>query len=384
MTRKGFMQGTHRALPPEETMQRIAPCADRVGITRVADLTGLDRVGIPVMAAYRPDARSVAVSLGKGVTPAAAWVSAAMESIELWHAEHAAPLRHWGSAQELQVRWRLAEWRHIDRRSDSAFDEATATAWVEAQSLLDEESALLPFEAVHTDGGLPEPLGSGHFLCTSNGLASGNNVAEAQVHALCELIERDAVARWQSAEDKSATLICTRTVMSTVCSALLEKLHAAGLSVLLHDATTAIGIPVMICSILDERNDPQLQMGMGCHLSREVAASRAVTEAAQSRLTLISGSRDDLFRDRYRRPGDAAALIKSIKAQLQAAGAKFERVPDMATDSLEGDRDLVVAALKSQSLHPYWVDLSQPEIGVAVGRAVVPGLRFPSADGPLP
>ena len=48
------------------------------------------------------------------------------------------------------------------------------------------------------------------------------------------------------------------------------------------------------------------------------------------------------------------------------------------TASLEGDRKLVVALLQARGLHPCWVDLGQPDIGVAVGRAVVPGLEPPS------
>jgi YcaO-like protein with predicted kinase domain len=51
-------------------------------------VTGLDRIGIPVALATRPNSRSVAVSQGKGLTLAAAKVSALMEAIELWHAEH--------------------------------------------------------------------------------------------------------------------------------------------------------------------------------------------------------------------------------------------------------------------------------------------------------
>lgn len=378
------MLGTHRAISPEETMQRVAPWVERVGITRVADITGLDRVGIPVMAAYRPNARSVAVSLGKGVTPAAARVSAVMESIELWHAERPVLRRHWGTAHELLSRWRLAEWSGLAGPAGTAFDTATPTAWVEAESLLDGQAALVPFEAVHTDGSVPEPAGSGWFLCTSNGLASGNNVVEAQVHALCELVERDAVTLWRSIHDSTATLIALDTVTLPGCRRLLECFEGAGLSVVLHDATSDIGIPVVHCTVFEDGADHALlvhaAMGMGCHPSRDVAMSRALTEAAQSRLTLISGARDDVFREKYAPPHDAAALIEHFKTQWEAArrADAFERLPDIATDSLEGDRDLVVEALRARALHPYWVDLSHADLGAAVGRAVVPGLEPPS------
>lgn len=381
MTQKAFTLGTHRARSPEATLAYIAPLLAQLGITRVADLTGLDRIGIPVMAAYRPDARSVAVSLGKGATPAAARVSALMESIELWHAEHPVLERLWGTADELGLRWRLADWPRL-AMNGTCFDAMTPTAWVEAVSMLDGEPLLVPFETVHTDGTIPEPAGSGWFLCTSNGLASGNHVAEAQVHALCELIERDAVTLWRAKNAAASTVIAQHTVTDPGCCLLIERFTAAGMSVLLHDATTDIGVPVVLCTVFDEYADPVLQMGMGCHPSRDVAISRALTEAAQSRLTLISGARDDLFREKYASARDAD-LVRRFRmwagaAQEQECALALDRLPELATDTLESDRDLVVGLLQERGLCPCWVDLSQPGIGVAVGRAVVPGLEPPS------
>jgi ribosomal protein S12 methylthiotransferase accessory factor len=214
-------------------------------------------------------------------------------------------------------------------------------------------------------------------------LASGNHEAEVQVHALCELVERDAVTLWRTKQAAGSTVIEQRTVTDTGCCGLIERFEAAGLSVLLHDATTDIGLPVVLCTVLDEHADPGLQMGMGCHPSRDVAMSRALTEAAQSRLTLISGARDDLFRERYVPAPDAADLVLQFRkwAGITQEGGRavaVECLPDVATDSLEGDRDLVVGLLRARGLHPCWVDLRQPGIGVAVGRAVVPGLEPPS------
>jgi YcaO-like protein with predicted kinase domain len=381
LTAKGFTLGTHRACEPDETLERISPLAECFGITRIADLTGLDRIGIPVMAAYRPEARSVAVSLGKGVTSAAARVSAMMESIELWHAEHPVLERHWGAARAFGAGKRLADWCGL-AASREDFTADTPTAWVEATSLLDSEAMLVPFEAVHTDGSVPEPAGSGWFLCTSNGLASGNNVAEAQIHALCELVERDAVTLWRENGRAPSTLITHRTVTHPGCVALIEKFEAAGVSVLLHDATSDVGLPVVVCTAVDEHASPTIQMGMGCHPSRDVALSRALTEAAQSRLTLISGARDDMFRDRYTPEAAEGSLVSCFK---QWAGAtpepeqivSVERMADVATGSIEDDRDLIVALLRASGFHPCWVDLSREEFGIAVGRAVVPGLQPP-------
>ena len=77
-----YVDGTHRSVTPRDTLRRIAPHLGEFGITRVANITGLDRVGIPVYVAVRPNARSLSVSQGKGVDRDAAKASAIGESVE--------------------------------------------------------------------------------------------------------------------------------------------------------------------------------------------------------------------------------------------------------------------------------------------------------------
>src|SRR5262249_21639866 len=83
-----YRSGTHRLCPPEETLARIAPRLADFGITRCADITRLDAdLGMPVFAAIRPRATVLQSSAGKGLSVAAAKVSALMEAIELDVAE---------------------------------------------------------------------------------------------------------------------------------------------------------------------------------------------------------------------------------------------------------------------------------------------------------
>jgi ribosomal protein S12 methylthiotransferase accessory factor len=84
---KLFKRGTHRIISPDDTLTRIAPRAPQIGITRLGNVTGLDRIGIPVAVAIRPNSRSVSVSQGKGLGLSQALASALMEAIELFHAE---------------------------------------------------------------------------------------------------------------------------------------------------------------------------------------------------------------------------------------------------------------------------------------------------------
>ena len=75
--------GTVRARDALETLAWVQPLLPRFGITRVANITGLDRIGIPVWISVRPHGRSLSVAQGKGLTPELAQASAVMESIEL-------------------------------------------------------------------------------------------------------------------------------------------------------------------------------------------------------------------------------------------------------------------------------------------------------------
>ena len=57
--------------------------ARQAGMSRLADLTGLDTVGIPVYSAIRPFGRSLSSAQGKGVTTDLAMLSALGETVEV-------------------------------------------------------------------------------------------------------------------------------------------------------------------------------------------------------------------------------------------------------------------------------------------------------------
>ncbi len=77
-TRKGAGPDMARMVPPALTLERARPLAAKIGVTRLANLTGLDRIGIPVIDAIRPNSRSYSVAQGKGITLEAAKVSGVM------------------------------------------------------------------------------------------------------------------------------------------------------------------------------------------------------------------------------------------------------------------------------------------------------------------
>ncbi len=88
-TPKRYFFDTHRALIPKETLERVEELKEEVGITRMEDITSLDKLNIPIYSASRLGAKEGAVSVhtGKGLTREQARVSVIMEAIERYSAE---------------------------------------------------------------------------------------------------------------------------------------------------------------------------------------------------------------------------------------------------------------------------------------------------------
>lgn len=359
------------------------PLAGGMGITRVANVTGLDTLGIPVVAVYRPNARSIVVSQGKGVDLWAAKASGLMEAIEGFHAEHAAlPLRL-ASARELARTHEIVDVARLPRVSTGSFHADRPILWCEARALGTERPIWVPYELVHTNFTLPLPAGSGYFTMSSNGLASGNHLLEAISHGLCELVERDAVALWEAAGGSSSPVgrIAPGSIDDRNCARVLAAVAAADLAIGIWDLTSDIGIATFACLLVDRRPDHAglvtTSHGSGCHASRAIALLRAVTEAAQTRLTFIAGTRDDADREFFERARDPAR-VERLRAALDAPGEdrRFGAVPTRELDDFEDDlrwqRERLAAAGIDQVAT---VDLTRPELGIPVVRVIAPGLE---------
>jgi YcaO-like protein with predicted kinase domain len=377
---KGFRAGTHRLTAPEETLARVRPHAAQMGITRLGNITGLDRIGIPVAIAVRPNSRSVSVSQGKGLELPQAMASALMEACEGFHAETIGPVRR-AAYRELTHSGGVAA---PDKLCAGArpFDIAAAIDWIEGHDLLFGGSCWVPAEIVHTDYARPRP--DGYFLAGSNGLASGNHLVEAINAALYELVERDALALWmaRSLRERAACGLDVASVDDRDCRRLLEMYAAAHIAVRVWNVTTEIGIAAFLCEICDfAPGDPQLLRrfhGSGCHADRAIALSRALTEAAQTRLTYIAGVRDDLSPAEYHAvPGDDIrdALLEALAREI--APIRFTAVPDFAAADLGEDLQLALARLRAAGIERVVaIDLTRPEFGIPVVRLVIPGLEW--------
>lgn len=377
---KAFREGTHRTVAPEETIARAAPLLADFGVTRIANLTGLDRTGVPVVMVCRPNARSSAVFHGKGLDLPAAKASGIMEAIETWHAEHCElPLRL-ASYADLSHAQSVVDAHDLPLCAPSRFHDDLPILWVEGDDLIGGERRWAPHEMVHMDATLRDVSGAGCFAASTNGLASGNHRLEATSHALCEVIERDATTLWrrrgQAARD--AMRLDLASVDHAGCRDLLERLDRAGLDVAVWDVTTDVGIATFQCLVVDRLGEiGHLGQGSGCHPVAAVALARALTEAVQVRTTYIVGSREDIRRTDYH-PTTLDERTRSARYLMRPVGAMraFRSAPSCDFEDLQAEIAWIGERLAAAGIRQaVAVDLTRPEFGVPVVRVVIPGLE---------
>lgn len=376
--KKAYDNETQRAVPLTETLARIEPKVPAAGITRVADITNLDRIGIPVFSCIRPTAEDGAITVynGKGATVEESRISAIMEGIERYSSEMHGRRIERGYYTELFGRGRIVDPKDLILPPEANPDQILS--WYEGYDIANDEVTLVSAEAVFH----PLPSRSSTlFRTNTNGLASGNTVEEAIFHGLCEVIERDA---WSLVEVSRDTGRAVNNITDPLINWMQKKFADANVEVTIRDITSDIGIPTMAAVADDvQLKDPMLlTMGMGTHTSARIAVMRALTEVAQSRLTQIHGAREDtpvaLLRKRmgYDRTKRMNAYWFRDNGTVD-----FSTIPSLDTDDFLTDIRMMIDHLNRQGLdRVIVVDLTRDEIGIPVVRVIVPGLEVFAMD----
>lgn len=378
---KRYWRGTQRSVSPEETIERVRPVLPIAGITRVADITGLDKIGIPTTLVIRPNGLTLSNSTGKGFTLAAASASGTMEAIELFHAEEC-------RLDSFRLPYRDLVQTHPCLAIDelplarcAPFSPDWPYLWTTGWDLVSQRDVALPVSMIHMGNRADRIYDLFAFQLTSNGLASGNNLLEAVNAGLFEAIERDAITCWKVWRESSGEqppVVDLETVEHPLVCDLLDRLKAADIATILLDCTIDTDVPVYQAILVDLgwRNVGVFK-GYGAHLDPEVAMVRAITEAAQGRVVYIAGSRDDLFRYRDihlrsdRNDYAARMMLEVLTPSVDARERRSEATPTFQGDTLRAIEKLQCAGLSSALV----VDLSRPDFPINVVKVVVPGLE---------
>lgn len=381
--------GTYdRAVPFAQTIALVPELRRRYGITRLADTTYLDRTGIPTYSAIVPHSPDLlGVYNGKGMTREGAIASAVMEATE----------RQIGAAvslptfsESLGVVAERIDLEACGVRKEAGSGEAMCVFGTE---LLSGDAVAVPLAMVQCPW-----FGEKLFDITStNGLASGNNLTEAIYHALCELIERHAwtmyhvrcslLPRFYLGPQARDLALAREIVLPTGderVDRLLADIRAAGLLVralVLEEAPLPVTI---IASITEPAANPAMaHMGLGCALSPAHALTRALTEAVQSRVVDIQAAREDILR-----PDEPAGIMGTHARRLKRTPTDqwyydmpctriaLEKLCDRSSDDLATDLRATLDSLRDSGMSSVIaVDLSPPDLPIAVVRTIVPGLE---------
>lgn len=283
------------------------------GITRVGDVTGLDVIGVPVWFAARPNSRGLSVSQGKGLTDARARISAIMEAIEGAVAEDTQRhIRMFGSIRSMvDRRVPLVPFDRLPRVAPDLLDPERERAWIAGHSMRSEQEIFAPYELVGLDLRAEFPWDRQAFVMGSQGLGAGFDLEQAIHHALLELVEHNATLWIDGPGINTVRPVAPHRLADDDLHGLDRRLAVAGIPFRLFDLTAGNGVPVVMACLprqvmSEDGPGERWAAGVAARQDAADAARTALLEAIQSRLTDISGARDDLTTDRYR-PNPAEA-----------------------------------------------------------------------------
>jgi ribosomal protein S12 methylthiotransferase accessory factor len=232
---------------------------------------------------------------------------------------------------------------------------------------------------------------------------------ESICHALCEVIERDAMSLAELRASAIPFHVLRSMTHSLVTAGfnvppipsekfvddpavfpdvdisgidfqpvtdLVAMFEKAGIPLTVKDITSDTGIPTFNASSVEwvSHDYGYLAEGHGTHPDARIALLRAITEVSQTRAANIQGARDDLRKIRY---GETNTDEKRAWQFMPSTSRrKFSEIPTFFNEDILDDINLLVARLKQIGLaRIIIVDLTNPEINIPVVRAIVPGLE---------
>jgi ribosomal protein S12 methylthiotransferase accessory factor len=396
----------------EETLSTVLPVSSNIGITRLADITDMDILGIPNFSAVLPGTEDyIWVYSGKGSTRLEAKASALMESVERYCSLPSSNQKKMiqGSYKDVSKVSKTLHPSNVVEPMLFEYDEEMIMDFLPGYDLINNEQILVP-----TPLGLfrysPKPPAVNPFAYHhTNGLASGNVLEEAICHSLCEVIERDATSLAElnaSALPYNALRTMTKFLsdngveidpidstefvdddskfpdvdISNInfkpASNLVKKFNDVKIPLIIKDITSPIGIPTFNASSIEWISEDYgyLAEGHGTHPDARIALLRAITEVSQTRAANIQGARDDLRKISY---GNSNSDEKKTWQFMKSKNSiQFSEIKSYVNDDILDDIKLILSRLNSNGLtKAIVVDLTNPQIMIPVVRTIVPGLE---------
>ena len=411
--KKWTKNGTSRIIPVDKTLLNVTEIAKEIGLTRIADITFMDKLYIPNYSSVLPGTEDyIWVYSGKGPTKKHAKASAIMESIERYSSLPRSFTKKFvtGTFNDLKRSYNIIHPDEVIEPLSFDFQDDMCMDYVDGFDIINKENILVPaglvlFRYNPNSQSIINPFAFHH----TNGLASGNVLEEAVCHALAEVIERDAISLAQLRASAIPFHILTNlsnnlqrqgypiklvskeifrddnTIFPDVLIdemdfdpvlRLKEKFEKFNIKLIIKDITTDIKIPTFNVACVEwiSHDYGYLAEGHGTHPDKRIALLRAITEVSQTRVANIHGARDDLrkikYNDKNTDDKNAWQFMTSKKT------INFSDIITYQNEDILDDINLIVNFLKKAGLkRAIIVDLTNPNIKIPVVRALIPGLE---------
>lgn len=410
--KKWTLNGTSRVIPVENTLSHILEISKKIGLTRIADITYMDKLYIPNYSCVLPGTEDyIWVYSGKGPTKKHAKVSAIMESIERYSSLPTNYTRKFitGTFNELKESYNLLHPDDLVEPLTFDFQNDMLMDYVEGYDIINKENILVPAALALFRYTPNSPSLNPFAFHHTNGLASGNVFEEAVCHALCEVIERDAISlaqlrasaipfhilskihhnlriqgyhitsisKEQFIDDNSLyqdVKICEDDFQPV--TNLIKKFKKFNIRLIIKDITTDIKIPTFNAACVEwiSHDYGYLAEGHGTHPDKRIAILRAITEVSQTRAANIQGARDDLRKIHYNDNNtDDKNAWQFMSSQRTI---NFSDIITYQNEDILDDIKLIIKFFKEVGLNKaIIVNLTNPKIKIPVVRAIVPGLE---------
>jgi ribosomal protein S12 methylthiotransferase accessory factor len=220
--------------------------------------------------------------------------------------------------------------------------------WIVAEELAEEGSReiYVPAQLVFLFCNLDEvSITSG---ITSNGLASGNTMEEAKLHALLEYIERDSEKTVLYSPERCFLLEAEDENVSDILSGCGKK----GIYIQFLDITPDFGIPCYKAFV--QALNGGILKGCGAHLDGKIAAARALTELS------------------YPYP----LWCGSVPPPKELKTIMYEDLPDYSSGNVSDDLQILEKLLIRNGYRPIYIDLTRRDLGIPVVKVIIPGLEM--------
>ncbi|MBS7257882.1 MAG: YcaO-related McrA-glycine thioamidation protein [Methanobrevibacter sp.] len=375
-------------MAPEKTIENNEDKLITAGITRIADITDLDRIGLPVFTAIRPTAEDGAISIysGKGITKDHAKASAMMEGFERYSAEKQENDETIiSTVDEISTKGEYIDPKtlNLPQKYEKEDISQIPLEWNLATDIISNKDYYVPSNAVFHPYTHDNDIQS-FFKSNTNGLASGNILEEAILHGMFEVIERDAWSIFELTH-KNYSQINLDTIESELINNTIEKFESNGIKIKLMDFTADIKVPTIAASADDTvtKDAGLLTLGMGTHLDPEIAVLRALTEVAQSRATQINGAREDTVRADFAREAGYERMkrINKYYFRQEEDQVDFRDIENKSTTSINEDIEIVKNELIANDIkHILYTDLTRPELDISVVRVIIPEMELYAID----